>query len=330
MSKNIRAPGLKSALIAKMEQNYAGAMQFYSLSKKIMGDDWRPARVRTPAGNIVTQDELEDDITTFAVTRQNVLPCQTILFSVEQCEVFWELIDKGSMPTLEYKLPFQDVLLEFTLPMTVTSPEGRRAVTGMVLNQIEVDRETFEKNTATVLGADAQFGYVSETRIIPIDWEKSDTVIVNRVTFVDTDFFVETMAWTSQADYAEIDDRVPEDLLDWRMKFKAIAIACIGYINCENVYLERIQQASESVNAKRERKGKSRLEPYYICRIRGIQYDSTDPTGTGTKHGIRYDVRGHFRRLQTGKTIWVRPHQRGLQNELYVPKTYLVDRRVAQ
>ena len=62
-----------------------------------------------------------------------------------------------------------------------------------------------------------------------------------------------------------------------------------------------------------------------MCRIRGVQYDSEGyEKGAGVKHGIRYDVRGHFRRLETGKTIWVRPHQRGLQNELYVPKTYVV------
>ena len=71
-----------------------------------------------------------------------------------------------------------------------------------------------------------------------------------------------------------------------------------------------------------------RLEPYYVCRIRGVQYDSAgNPAGEGSKHGIRYDVRGHFRRMTNGKTTWVRAHQRGLANELYIPKTYVVDKK---
>ena len=292
-----------------------------------MGNDFRPARVRLPDGHMATQDEIEDDLTLCACTRQNVLPSQTILFSAEQCEVFWRLMAKGDMPALEYRLPFQDVLLEFTKPVTVMAPEGNRSVLGMVLNQVEFDRKTYEENVASVMKADAILGFTSETRTVPFDWSRSSTGIVNRITLVDTDFFVETMVWTSQADYAEVDRRVPDDLLDWRMKFKALAIACIGYINCENIYLHREGEVSESVNAKRERKGKSRLEPYYVCRIRGVQYDKAESTGHGTAHGIRYDVRGHFRRLTGGKTTWVRPHQRGLANELYVPKTYLVDKR---
>ena len=93
----------------------------------------------------------------------------------------------------------------------------------------------------------------------------------------------------------------------------------------KNVYLEKQGEVPEAVNRKREAKGKSRLEPYYVCRIKGVQYDS-HATGEGAKHGIRYDVRGHFRRLDTGKTIWVRSHQRGLANELYVPKVYKVEK----
>ena len=111
-------------------------------------------------------------------------------------------------------------------------------------------------------------------------------------------------------------------------EYRNLAIACIGYINCENIYLQRMGGIPDKVSAKRERKGKSNLEPYYVCRIRGVQYDKVDPTQNGAKHSIRYDVRGHFRRLTTGKTTWVRPHQRGIENELYIPKTYLVDRKV--
>ena len=42
-------------------------------------------------------------------------------------------------------------------------------------------------------------------------------------------------------------------------------------------------------------------------------------TGRGTIHSVRYDVRGHWR-LRNGKLSWIRPHQRGLANERYVPR----------
>jgi len=56
-----------------------------------------------------------------------------------------------------------------------------------------------------------------------------------------------------------------------------------------------------------------------------VQYAPGDSRGQGSRHAIRYDVRGHFRRLAGGKTTWVRAHQRGLSNELYVPKVYKAD-----
>jgi hypothetical protein len=54
-------------------------------------------------------------------------------------------------------------------------------------------------------------------------------------------------------------------------------------------------------------------------------YRSGEGEGSGVKHGHRYDVAGHFRRLPDGRLIWVRPHQRGLAHELYVPSVRKVE-----
>ena len=55
-------------------------------------------------------------------------------------------------------------------------------------------------------------------------------------------------------------------------------------------------------------------------------YREKGETGEGgVKHGFRYDVAGHFRRLSAGRLIWVRPHQRGLAHELYVPSVRKVE-----
>lgn len=61
----------------------------------------------------------------------------------------------------------------------------------------------------------------------------------------------------------------------------------------------------------------------------------TDATGTGTRHSYRYDVRGHIRfgrhprkdGSYSHTVEWVPPHQAGLANAIYIPKTYSYDRK---
>jgi hypothetical protein len=150
---------------------------------------------------------------------------------------------------------------------------------------------------------------------------------INQLLMVFGDLNVRKLTWASGKNEAfEIIQATDELAKSWS-QVKNLAIACIGYINCENIYLHREGDVPEAINAKRERKGKSRLEPYYTCRIRGVNYDGPVNKGSGVEHGFRYDVRGHFRRMDNGKTTWVRPHQRGLKHELYIPKVYTVDRK---
>lgn len=328
------APRLKNSVIGYAAKNFEYAMRFYSQIKdKNPTADGRGKWI-LPDGGMRTQREIEEDISDFAITCESAKASQTILFSADQCEVFCKLLEKGNIPPLEYRLPFRDVILEFTRPVTMfafnddgSSGFGLRTVLGLLLSQHEVNEKQHGEVIKKIRSADEMFGF-SSPQFIPTDWSKSDTIQINHVGLIDKDFDVEGMAWSSQSEYTDLVWDLPGEVINWRMKFRSLAIACIGYINCENIYLHREGAVPESVNAKRERKGKSRLEPYYICRIRGVNYDNPQATGQGAAHSIRYDVRGHFRRLTNGKTTWVRPHQRGLANELYVPKTYLVDKRV--
>ena len=56
-------------------------------------------------------------------------------------------------------------------------------------------------------------------------------------------------------------------------------------------------------------------------------------TGTGSKHGYMYDVRGHWKNQPHGpgrkqrKLIWVHPHYSGLANETYIPRNRLVQEK---
>lgn len=243
----------------------------------------------------------------------DIAQAKTILFQIEQMDVFAK-IQREFTDALDYRLPFPEIFIQFSRPWrtALLDPEKERVFLGMVLSQRKVDNVEYE-NLRRRWGES----------LYPIDFNVKDDIYLNWVYTIAQDGEMASVAWQSDTVHHKFADN--HDLIVNANLLQNLAIACIGYINCENVYLEKQGEVSEAVNRKREAKGKGRLEPYYVCRVRGVQYDS-HATGEGSKHGVRYDVRGHFRRLETGKTLWVRPHQRGLQNELYVPKVY----RVAQ
>lgn len=63
--------------------------------------------------------------------------------------------------------------------------------------------------------------------------------------------------------------------------------------------------------ARRRLKRKGLQNPWYVIRA-DLKYTSGgDGTDTGTRHGHRYDVRGHWRVMADGKAVWVKPHQGG-------------------
>lgn len=228
---------------------------------------------------------------------------KVIMFPSGQASVFLDAIRKIDFG-IDYALPFPVTLLQFSDPILVDLSDPhvpnklQKKELGALLLWQDKDDSGKNNNVIFVLEKD-----LSHYRII--SWHSSDESLL-------------MSGELSNDEFNQINEMTLKDV-------RRLAVACIGYINCENVYLHKEGEVSDAINTKRERKGKSRLEPYYVCRIRGVQYDSEGyEKGAGVKHGIRYDVRGHFRRLETGKTIWVRPHQRGLQNELYVPKTYVV------
>jgi hypothetical protein len=117
------------------------------------------------------------------------------------------------------------------------------------------------------------------------------------------------------------------DKLQNKETIRQLALALMAYINAENMVLERVA-APEKVNRKRRKHEKAEIEPYYVCRLRGVQYGAGEGEGvsaSGRGVSFRFDVRGHFRQLPDGRLTWVRPHQRGVQHELYRPKVYGVE-----
>ena len=231
---------------------------------------------------------------------------QTILFSTDQAIALRPALERFA-EDLEYRLPFPGVILQFDRPIPEseflasesadllshleTGIEGDQ-ILALLMSQTELTDGRILNNVAA---------YFASTSVNRIQWHNEPRAHMR----------IHPLA-ESRPDYARHNKEVIRNL----------AIACIAYINCENITLDR-QAAPEKVNRKRRKQGKKELEPFYLCRIRGVQYAPGEGERSGgSAHGYRYDVRGHFRRLPDGRLTWVRPHQRGLEHELYKPKTY--------
>ena len=104
-----------------------------------------------------------------------------------------------------------------------------------------------------------------------------------------------------------------------------LGMLCVAYINSPGVIIEHVKPDA-TANRKRVAKGKRELPDYYMCRVRRERRGKGDDSATTGRHvSFRFDVRGHFRRMADGRTIWVRAHQQGIDHELYKPKTYRVE-----
>lgn len=263
--------------------------------------------------------QMSDAISTYEAALGTCEASKVILFSAEQARVFDEA-SKDYSDALEYKLPFPRTLLYFDESIVVANEK----VYGFLLDQFVVN----DDNKAALLQEHERLQKLG----IDIKNAKSpflsspDGTVVNAIVVILENYKAELYEW-QQGSFDEF-LFMGNTIDNLATQARKLAICCIGFINLkETVYLQETGGVPESVNAKRAQKGKTLVEPYYLCRIHGVNYGNTNSVGGGTHHGFRYDVRGHFRYYKaTGLVKWIRPHQRGLQNELYIPKTYKVDK----
>ena len=106
---------------------------------------------------------------------------------------------------------------------------------------------------------------------------------------------------------------------------------CLGhltFLNCKNVSLEKIEQASDQVNRKRIRQNKKPLCSYYVASIKGGKsHDGSVPSGDKA-HWRFHLCRGHFKQRKTGR-FWWSQHARGDKGLGSIVKDYKVDSSVA-
>ncbi|MDP2662032.1 MAG: hypothetical protein Q8R28_15010 [Dehalococcoidia bacterium] len=104
---------------------------------------------------------------------------------------------------------------------------------------------------------------------------------------------------------------------------------CLAYMLAKSI---EVIQEPVSRQVRRWHEAHGLPLPWHIVRVKPQFRRAMDTEGEGTQHGYRYDVIGHLRFGRHpradgtySQTIeWVKPHQRGLANELYIPATHYV------
>jgi hypothetical protein len=104
-----------------------------------------------------------------------------------------------------------------------------------------------------------------------------------------------------------------------------------AYMMAKSVKIVEIPD-SRQVRRALERQGKQ-PNPWHVVKVEPKKIvGNIQSEPTGIKHSYRYDVIGHLR-FNKHKTKdgykesieWVADHQRGIENDLYIPKTYKVE-----
>ena len=248
-----------------------------------------------------------NDHTDTIATLRMLEDAQVIIFNAEQALALVPAIRRFA-EQLDFRLPFPSIMFQFSEPIPETDilaqeKEEHDRILALIVTQTEsgINNASVWFESTAVNRAQWENESVSPLRIDPMAMEDDDS---------------DLLLFADAPTPAEIKIRNKEIM-------RLLACAMVAYINCENITLER-QAVDEKINRKRAAKGKKALEPYYTVKIRGVQYENASES-TGRHVSFRFDVRGHFRRLENGKLTWIRPHQRGVQHEMYIPKVYKID-----
>lgn len=98
-----------------------------------------------------------------------------------------------------------------------------------------------------------------------------------------------------------------------------------GALNCENVGIERIEPP-KFMARKRARGGKKPLYDYKVLEVSVPKQDFACTPGSGGGTPKRAHMRrGHIRRYQSGKAIWIQPQMVGDSQRGFVDKDYAIN-----
>lgn len=230
---------------------------------------------------------------------------KTFIFNSEQILEFVRAIDRR-LPPGDYPAPFDFICIQFT-----TGIDEKLFTTGLRSSgSIEASDEILALMIAVPTGDNP-----SHRLMNVIAWYKSTSI--NRIQL--------KVDGNGEIEYRTSSTENAEALYQDKQRLANLALLCLSYIDSPGIVTERVA-ADPNVNRKRLAKGKRPLEDYYVCRVESRRTDTGAPDEPSGRHvGFRFDVRGHFRRMADGRTVWIRPHQRGIEHELYKPKIYEVE-----
>lgn len=255
----------------------------------------------------------------FEVTAAIAAEAQTILFSADQALALRPALAEFD-DQVTHRLPFRSIILQFDRPI----PEHEFFET----ERADYQEPEFLRNLAAVW-RDAGLPLTGWT---PEDGDAVTAVLLTQGTTTDTGktfnqavaFFVSTAVnrayWRgTELLYLTGVRDVVNVIEDNKRTLRNLAVACVAYMNCVNLQLEK-HEPPAAIQKRRRRDNKPPIPAYYTVTVRPEYRRDGDGSGEpGSKHSYRYDVRGHFRRLADGRLTWVRPHQRGLAHEQYIP-----------
>ena len=260
-----------------------------------------------------------DTFRDFEIAALIAVHAQTIVFSADQALALRPALERFD-ETVEYRLPFPQVILQFDRPL----PEHEffsieHAYQSDPAHLQMIDR-LWHEHGQSVHGWTPADGDALVALLLAQD--DIDGVLHNQAVA----FFASTalnrvhwhgdnLGWLPNSDRTFADNK---------RALRNLCVACVAYLNCINLTLER-QEAPNKVQKRRAKDGKPPLLAYYTVVVAPAYRHKDDGESTGMQHGHRYDVRGHLRKLPGNRLIWVRPHQRGLAHELYIPSVRVVE-----
>ena len=242
-------------------------------------------------------DSYKDSMATYEIARTS----QTIIFPIQLVEQFLEMTRKGRIDLkIPFRLPFAQTTIQFdgSIPETEFFPDSKdisymkekvHVMTGGILEDYDDD----------VLGI-----------LLSVDEHPGTKRQLNTVIAIYETGSVQRVAWwDSTGEYNTDVPEVPEN----KLRLRQMSLAVLSYLNAENVLLHQ-NSVAEKVNRKRRKKGKGEIKPFYTTYIRKMKLESAADRGKGVEHSFMYPVRGHVRRFEGGRSVWVTPHYRGIEH----------------
>lgn len=305
-----------------------------------MFEDLQAAANLTAAGSV---KRLGSSIGYFQQLAQMMKTAKIIRMSGAQCQVFMNTPAVEGQDSKWMKLPFRHVWLQLDEPFVFKSAATGRDMCSPNSIFIPVKFDDSEVKVRGVLLAEL----TAEDLAHNADWDGADLNILRLrdgravkrneidrmlgVHFIspipETPFNEDSSVLLVMKDGSLINSQHDAYQARRAIMLKFI-VHVINFLSSPSVKLVPAEPAV-ALQKARLKKGKEPLPGWYEITYRKHVNDYT-PSKISTvpqwHHGFRYDVRGHFKRFtrgpMMGRVIWCPPHQRGLMNTLYKPKTY--------